>query len=252
MDIIADLHTHSVASGHAYSTIMENINAAKNKNLQFLGITDHAPALEDAPKETHFRNLKVIKKSFDNLNVLHGVELSILDEHGTVDLPDEVLENLDYAIASLHYPVYPKNKLYLCTEAAINAMNNKNIFILGHPDDKLLPLDYKAIVKAAKDHHVLLEVNNSSLRPNSFRYGAKENYFKMLTYAKNMNVSVVVSSDSHICYDVGNVELALTLLNELNFPQELVANSSCKRLLDFFSCRKNITLSPQLENLLPA
>lgn len=243
MNIVADLHTHSIASGHAYSTISENIAAAKEAGLQWLGLSDHAPALDDAPKETYFKNLKVIRRDWDNLHVLRAAELSILNENGQVDLPAETLTSLDYAIASLHYPVYPKDKLHLCSDAVISAMDNPSVYIIGHPDDDLMPLDYEAVVMAAGRSNVALEVNNSSLKPHSFRYGARENYLKMLRYARNMDVSIIVSSDSHICQDIGNFSMAISLLKEINFPEELIVNSSSKRLLDFFAYRKNAALS---------
>ena len=239
MKIVADLHTHTMASGHAYSTIMENICVAKEKGMQFLGVSEHAPALDDAPQESFFGNLKVIRKDWDALHVLHGAELNILNEYGDVDLSVETLHKLDYAIASLHYPVFPKERLSRCTDAAIAAMSNPNVFILGHPDDDLMPLDYKALTHAAKHFHVALEVNNSSLCPGSFRMGAAENYHKMLKLAKNLEAPVIVSSDSHICYDVGNFTRALSLLDKLNFPKELVVNSSRLRLLDFLTSKMN-------------
>ena len=243
MKIIADLHTHTIASGHAYSTFMENMANAKEKGLKYLGVSDHAPALDDAPKETYFRNLKVIRKDWGTLQVLHGAELSILNEYGDLDLPPEVLDTLDYAIASLHYPVYPKEKRAYCTDAAIAAMSNPHVFILGHPDDDLMPLDYKAVTRAAKRYQVALEVNNSSLCPGSFREGAAGNYSKMLKLAKSLEVPVIVSSDSHICYDVGNMTRALAILDECKFPKELVVNSSLSRLTGFLADKKKAVAS---------
>ena len=250
MNIIADLHTHTIASGHAYSTLTENISVAKEKDIQFLGVSDHAPALDDAPKETYFKNLKVVRKNWDNLNILCGVELNILNGHGDVDLPEEVLDGLDYAMASLHYPIFPKERISLCTDAAIASMSNPSVFILGHPDDDLMQLDYKAVVSAARNHHVALEINNSSLCPGSFRTGASDNYCKMLKLVRSMDVPVIVSSDSHIFHDVGNFSRALALLRENKFPEELVVNSSPKRFLDFFECRKDTALSTGVKKLL--
>jgi len=232
-----------MASGHAYSTLMENITCAKEKNLLFMGISEHAPALEDAPKETWFRNLKVVHNDWGDLKVLRGAELNILNEYGDADLCDETLSLLHYCIASLHYPVFPKNKLSRCTDAAIAAMSNPSVFILGHPDDDLMPLDYEALTLAAKFHHVALEVNNSSLCPGSFRQGAAGNYYRMLALARKLEVPVIVSSDSHICYDIGNFARASALLAELSFPEELVVNSSAKRFAEFWECRKIAALS---------
>jgi len=245
MKIIADLHTHTVASGHAYSTHMENIGVARKKRLQVLGTSEHAPAMDDAPKEIYFENLRVVNKEWGVLKVLHGVELNILNGYGDVDLKDESLNELDYAIASLHPPIFPTGRRSLCTEAAISVMSNPHVYIIGHPDDDHMPLDYEALTLAAKHNHVALEVNNSSLSPGSFRAGAANNYCRMLKLAKDQEVPVIVSSDSHICYDVGNFTRALALLDELEFPEELVVNSSSKRFADFWSHRKSVA---QLES----
>ena len=252
MKIIADLHTHTIASGHAYSTLMENINFAREKRLQVLGASDHAPALADAPKETYFRNLRVVDKEWGALKVLHGVELNILNGYGDVDLTYESLNELDYAVASLHSPVFPIGKRSLCTDAAISVMSNPHVYILGHPDDDHMPLDYEALTLAAKHNHVALEVNNSSLCPGSFRAGAGNNYCRMLKLAKDLDVSIIVSSDSHICYDIGNFTRALALLDELEFPEELVVNSSQKRLADFWEHRKSAARFDSKNNYLYA
>jgi len=249
MKIVADLHTHTILSGHAYSTLMENIGYAKEMNLLFLGISDHAPALEDAPKETYFKNLKVVRTDWGDLQLLRGAELNILSEYGDVDLSEEALCQLDYAVASLHYPVFPKNEMSHCTDAAIAVMSNPSVFILGHPDDDLMPLDYEALTLAAKHYHVALEVNNSSLCPGSFRRGAADNYHTMLTLAKKLEVPIIISSDSHICYDIGNFKRALVLLEEMRFPEELVVNSSLKRFTDFWEYRRRVALSESKRSL---
>jgi len=115
-----------------------------------------------------------------------------------------------------------------------------------------MPLDYEALTYAAKQYHVALEVNNSSLCPGSFRKGAADNYCRMLKLVRKLEVPVIVSSDSHICYDIGNFVRALELLDELKFPEELVVNSSPKRLAEFFECRKKAAQSEGKKKLLVA
>jgi len=231
---------------------MENISFARKKGLQILGTSEHAPALDDAPTETFFQNLKVVDKEWRTLKVLHGVELNILNEYGDVDLSDDTLSELDYAVASLHCPVFPKGRRALCTEAAISVMSNPYVYILGHPDDDLMPLDYEALVLAAKHYNIALEVNNSSLCPGSFRVGAADNYRRMLKLVKKIEAPIVVSSDSHICYDIGNFTRALALLDELEFPEELVVNSSQNRLNNFWENRKSVALAESKKRLLYA
>ena len=82
-------------------------------------------------------------------------------------------------------------------------------------------------------HHKLLEVNNSSLRPNGARINARENYVTMLNLCREYEVSVIISSDAHVESDVGNHALAHGLLAELAFPQDLVVNTSLEKLLPY-------------------
>ncbi len=86
-------------------------------------------------------------------------------------------------------------------------------------------MDYKALVEGAREYNVLLEVNNSSLSPNSFRDHARENYLKMLEYCKEFETPVVMDSDAHVDLDVGNHTLVLEVLKEADFPEDLVANA---------------------------
>ena len=102
MEILIDLHNHTIASGHAYSTMEEMISRAKKKGVKILGISDHAPALEGGPNIFYFGNLFVVPREIDGLILLKGVEANILDFEGNIDVPERFLKRLDYAIASLH------------------------------------------------------------------------------------------------------------------------------------------------------
>jgi putative hydrolase len=224
MKYIMDLHCHSIASGHAYSTIQENAKIAAEKNLKFMGISDHAPGMPGGTHLYYFFNLKVLPKEIDGVRILKGVEANIVDYNGTLDIGKEVFENLDYAIASLHPPCINFGTVEENTRAIINAMKNPYVKIIGHPDDSRFPLNYEEIVKAAKEYGVLLEVNNSSLNAGSFRAGAWENVKIMLNLCKEYRVKVILGSDAHISYDVGNFTNCAKLLEEVDFPEELVVN----------------------------
>jgi putative hydrolase len=225
-----DLHTHTLISGHAYSTIQENVKAAAEKGLILLGISEHAPKMPGSTNKIYFQNLKVIPREMYGIRLLFGVEVNILDFNGNVDLDDEVLRDLDYAIASLHPPCIGFGTVEENTNAIIGAMKLDKVKIIGHPDDSRYVLDYEAVVKAAKENNVLLEVNNSSLSPNSFRINAKDAYIKMLEYCEKYEVAVIIGSDAHISFDVGNQEYAVKLLEEVNFPEKLIANNDLEML----------------------
>lgn len=227
---VLDTHTHTLASGHAYSTIRENIRAGAEKGLELLAITEHAPRMPGSCHDFYFHNLKVVDRRAYEIPVLLGVELNILDPAGHVDLEQPILKRMDIAIASLHTPCIRPGSREENTEAVLNAMKNPYVNIIGHPDDGRYPLDYRAVVQGAKDHGVLLELNNSSLRPGGSRVGTRELDVEMLTLCMEYKVPVVMGSDAHVDTDVGNHVLALELLEELHFPEELLINVSPKRL----------------------
>ena len=233
MRIIADLHTHTIASGHAYSTLKENIDQALRTNLEYYGVSDHTPGMPNTTKEGYFYNLKVIRERINGMRVLKGAEANILDERGRVDIPGDIAFRLDYVIASLHDLVVDDMGIAANTQAVIRAMTNPCVKIIGHPDDSRFPLDYKALALAAKATGVALELNNSSLAPHSSRFGGQENAAKMLEQCALAGTAVMVGSDSHIWYDVGEFGCALALLKKNRFPDNLVINADAARFEAF-------------------
>lgn len=233
MDDIIDLHTHTIASGHAYNTLYEMVHSAADKGIQVFGSSDHAPGMPGSCHAYYFINFNVIPRTLFGLHLLMGCELNIIDCEGHVDLCEAYLRRIDYSIASLHEPCFKSGTVTENTAAYLGAIKNPNVTIIGHPDDNRFPCDYETIVAAAKEHHTLLEVNASSLRPKSPRQGARDNYKIMLELCRRYQTPVIISSDAHIEADVGNHQLALELLEELAFPKELVVNTSIDRLLPY-------------------
>lgn len=233
MNDIIDLHTHTIASGHAYSTLSEMVRSASEKGVLLLGSSDHAPNMPGSCGAFYFINFKVIPRLQHGIHLLMGCELNILDHHGHVDLDEYYLKKVDYSIASIHEPCYPGGTVSENTQAYLGAMQNPYVTVIGHPDDGRFPCDYDTLVSAAKEHRKLLEVNSSSLHPLSPRPGARENYLKMLEYCRKYQAPVIVSSDAHIACDVGNHARALSLLEETGFPKELVMNTSLENLFPY-------------------
>jgi len=233
MKYLLDAHTHTIASGHAYNTMKEMAEAAKKCGLELLGITDHAPAMPGTCHLFHFDNFRIIDRNAYAVPILLGAELNILDENGTVDLPDKTISKMDYNIASLHPPCISFMTKSEATKCVIRSIENPYIHIIGHPDDGRFPLDYEEIVKAAKEYHTLLEVNNSSILPTSHRPHARENYMEMLKYCQQYDVSVILNSDAHVDTSVGRRDASTALLQELQFPEELVVNTSVDKFKAF-------------------
>ena len=144
---------------------------------------------------------------------------------GDLDLDEETLSCLDYGIASLHPPCLKPGSKDENTKSYINAMKNPHVTIIGHPDDARYPLDYEAIVRAAKTSHVLLEVNESSLSPASYRKDAVSCYRALLPLCVQFQVPILIGSDSHGKAHIGDSVYAEKLLAQLHFPDELIANN---------------------------
>ena len=243
MKDLLDVHTHTTASGHAYSTLRENISMAKAKGLELIGISDHAPHMPGSAHEYHFLNFHVIPRDAYGIRLMMGAELNILDYSGSTDLSARVLNELDYAIASLHNPCIEPGNVDENTAALIGVMRNPHIVIIGHPDNPYYPVNFDVVAKAAADNKVLLEVNNSSYNPNGYRVGSRENAKLMLAACKKYGAEVIMGSDAHIDFDVGNHEISQEILRENNFPSELVVNYDVQKFLSHVNFRKSLTFA---------
>lgn len=232
MNYVMDMHTHTIASGHAYSTLQENIVAAKEKGLKFLGLSEHGPGMAGGPRPFYFQNYKIIPREYGELRLFCGIEANITDYEGHLDLDAFILERMDYCIASMHTLIVTPGSARENTQAAVHAMENPLVKILGHPDDSRYPMDYEELVRAAAGLHVALEVNNSSLHPLSSRQGTRENICTLLKTCMRYEASVILGTDSHICSSIGDFTQADQLIREMDFPPELIINTDPARIAE--------------------
>ena len=122
---LSDMHTHSIASGHGTECTITNMaRAAAGKGLRLLGITDHGPGTLAAGTSSYFRSLTYSPREHFGVELLYGIELNILDRNGSIDLDQELLSKLDYAIASMHSLKYRCGTREENTEAYLNVMKN--------------------------------------------------------------------------------------------------------------------------------
>ena len=228
-----DVHTHPVMSGHAYSTLQEMVAAAQQKNLDILGITEHAPGIPGTCNPIYFRNLHVVPRQFGNLRLLLGAELNILDTKGTLDLDEYYYKMLDIRIAGIHLLCWEGGTIEENTQGMINAIRNPWTQIISHPGDGTAELLFEPIVLAAKESKTLLEINNSSLNPNRNKETALRNNLEILRLCKRYEVPVVLSSDAHISYAIADYSFIWPLLQETEFPDELIMNYFPARFLSY-------------------
>lgn len=233
MKLLADTHMHTIASGHAYSTMDELVREASKKGMKLIAITDHTSGMPGGAHDFYFMNLRIVPEEMYGVKILKGAEVNIIDYEGNVDAKKEIMKAVDVVIASLHPPCIDfadEKTLTVCME---KVMENPLINIIGHPGDARYPLDLERVVRAAKKTGTLLEVNNASLKPLSSRPGVRENLVKMLELCKTYQTQIVVGSDAHMFFEVGDLKESYELLEELQFPDELVMNTDIEKLQAF-------------------
>lgn len=224
MEILLDVHTHTIASGHAFSSLQEMVKTASEKHLQLLGITEHTPGVPGTCDPIYFRNLHVVPRKMYGVELLLGAELNIIDYDGNIDLPDEHFPFLDIRIAGIHSLCYRPGTIDQNTDAMIGAIRNPHIDIISHPGDGTALLHFEPVVLASKKYGTLLEINNSSLNPIRKKSAARENNLEILRLCKKYDVPVILGSDAHISFDIACYDRLYDLLSEAEFPEALVMN----------------------------
>lgn len=176
MEILIDMHNHTISSGHAYSTVQEIAKEANNKGMRYIGITDHGPSMPGASNLSHIWNLRVLPEIIHGVEILKGVEANILNEDGEIDVPVESFDHLDIVLAGLHQgPLVPMD-IEGNTRMVLNVMDNKYVDVVVHLGNPSFPIDIERVVLKAKETNKLIEINNSSLHTS--RFGSEENCLK--------------------------------------------------------------------------
>ncbi len=200
-DIKGDLHCHTKWNG-GKNTIEEMVKTALERGYEYLGISDHTKflriergldekKLSEQRKEIEKLNEK-FKKDGIKFKVLQGAETNILKD-GSIDIKDEALKKLDYAIAGIHSNFkMPKKEM---TERVIKAMKNPYIKIISHPTGRILKrrdefqIDIGKVIRAAKEYNVILEINSYPERLDLNDINIRE--------AIKYGVKLVINTDAH-------------------------------------------------------
>ncbi|MFC1855939.1 phosphatase [Thermodesulfobacteriota bacterium] len=232
MNLIADLHVHTVASGHAFSTLQENVASAKSKGLEILGVSDHGPCVAGAPSFHYFRTLRFIPRYLEGVMILRGAEANIISADGKIDIPEHCLERLDYTMAGFHsVEEYQDNDIDVNTRAMIKVMDNPYVKIITHPGNPKYPVHYEEVVKAAKEKNVALEINNASFVLT--RHGSRKNCTEIARLIAKYDANIIIGSDAHISYDIMTFDAALKVVEDTSIKEENVINSNKERLFEF-------------------
>lgn len=232
MRIVADMHTHTISSGHAYSTVNELAAEAARKGLWAIAVTDHGPALPGGPHFYHFGAMRFIPDTICGVRILRGIEANIIDPRGTLDLPEPYLQRLDFVMAGLHEGCgFDGEGSDTYTEAVIKAMENPLVKAISHPGNPIFPMDYEAVVAAARRTGTALEINNTSFSIS--RKGSRPNCEALAAMIARHGAPLIIGSDAHIAQMVGVFDDAVAVVEKAGIPATQVMNSSREGLLRF-------------------
>lgn len=228
MRIIADTHTHTLASGHAFSTITENAAQAKKMGLDYLFMCEHTKAMIGAAPDVFFESaLCSLPQEIGGVAIVRGCEANVMDSTGRLDMEQGLLARLEWVIASMHPLVVSPMSKAECTRAWRAIAENPHVDVLGHCGDGRYPFDHEEVVKACARTGTLIEINNHSF---SSRPGSPENCADIAGLCIKYGTRVTVSSDAHFWTQIGVFDQALAMLARIQFPQELVVNADRLRL----------------------
>jgi len=234
--IIADLHTHTIASDHAYSTVQENAAAAALAGMRAIAMTDHGPALPDAPNPWYFDSMGVIPDYVGGVRVYKGAEANIKALDGSLDLSEHTLKHLEWVIASMHGPTCPHGTPEEITDCWLRVAADPLVDCIGHCGSEEYLFDYRRGIEAFAKYGKIVEINNHSF---DVRRGAGEHCGSIARLCMEYGVRVVLTSDAHFSSQVGVFGHSEAILEECNFPEELILNASWERLEEYMLGRNH-------------
>lgn len=234
MKLIMDTHVHSIGSGHAYSTIQEIAVEAQKKGLKAVCLTDHGPSFPGSSHSFYFLNLKVIPDYLSNVRIYKGIEANIIDYDGRIDIPTEIVKNLDFVIASLHDVCLKSGTVEQNTRAIVNALKNPYVDGIGHPGEPKFSIDVELVVQTAREYGKLLEINN---RYSLYSDQPDNQYVSIAKLCKEYQVTMMCGSDSHFSSLVGQFNNVLEMIQRLEISEANILNISIEKMEHFLNAK---------------
>lgn len=238
MKIIADLHTHTIASTHAYATITEMTNEAKKMGLFALAITDHARTMPGAPGPFYFESLSILPQYLNDVRLLTGIEANICDYNGNIDVEKSLQNKLEWIVASLHtLTIEGEADFEKCTNTYLKLAENPNVNVIGHSGSDYFKYDYEKVIPVFAKEGKLIEINDSAFRYNKEH---KPNCIKIAELCKKYKARICINTDSHFTHTLGRAYETIKELEKINFPEYLIVNANVDNLKNYFR-EKNIS-----------
>lgn len=247
-DIIADLHTHTIFSGHAFSTVKENIEEGIQHGMEYIAITDHFYVPDDRiERENATARLAYMQHTIgtgNGVQVISGSEFNL-----NQDIPEDFLKKIPHVhwkLIGLHswFADIPNSSLYDIYKMFEKAVSLEMFTAFAHIERGLEKTKQnrscrdnlseaksflRCVVDLAVENNLYLEVNESSLD----YMGGKGNTERMeywLSYAKEKNARICMGTDAHYCSAVGVFTRSIDMLNKVGYPKELILNCNRNQL----------------------
>lgn len=235
--LIADLHTHTIASTHAYATITEMAQEASELNLFAIAITDHARMMPGAPGPFYFESLCILPAYIKGVRVLHGIEANICDYNGNIDVEPKLQNDLEWIVASLHgNTIEGEPTIEKCTQAYLEIAKNPNVNVIAHSGSDYFKYDYEKVIPELAKEGKLIEINDSAFR---YKKSCAKNCVQIAEICKKHGARICLNTDSHYTHTLGRGTETIKVLEEIDFPQELIVNATEENLKAYFK-EKNI------------
>ena len=227
-----DLHVHSIRSTCGFHTLLEIVTIMRAKKQKAFALTDHGPALETP--QAHFSVLtKRMPPVIEGIRVFKGIEASILNFEGEIDIPEFGSYPYEIILAGLHNHGTFANShgVEKNTLAVVNTMNKyPAVKVITHPAYEALPLDMDIITDVAVETGTALEINNSHLLNNK---ADKERLACMLELAQEKGTMLAVNSDGHVFSEMGEFDAAIEFMKPFGIDNFNIVNGSFESTLKF-------------------
>lgn len=237
-----DLHSHSLFSRCGVHSVIEILEAARERGLKAQAITDHGPAKVDRINSTFFTRLI---DPVPGIKLLKGMECNLTDKMGHLDMDEKRIPDCDVLLAGIHDNIRETWTDEEATEALLGAMRlNPWLDIITHPLCREYKIDLRAAARVARETGKALEFNNSKIRLGYISSEEQKNFIRI---CMEEDCLVAVNTDAHTVNELGDTEAMDLLLKEEGFPEERIVNKTFDGLMKWLEERRVFKLKLSLK-----
>lgn len=217
-----DFHVHSIASGHAFSTLREYVMEAKDRGIKGFALTDHGPGMNGAPHLVYFTNLQTIPTHVEGVRIFKGCEANVMNYKGDLDIGIRLQKNLEIVLAGIHPQTnFPQNGTRSNnTKAITRALEKNRIHIVTHPYAPNFSVEISEVIKAANDNNVIIELNLSQISRYSRNDNFRKNIDLVIENAVKNEKKISISTDAHVYTQIGDDGILSRV--DLEIPDSIV------------------------------